>query len=232
MFVVRCAPPRPASQSAVVPSPLHAVRAHRLPPPGPDPAPCNACTTMRDCFTCTAPPPVPVPQSAVASTSLCACCGAQRAVMAAPTAPPRLPACRLLPVHHMAHHMCPSAPACDPPQDAIKFNQPLSWDTSRVTDMGNMFEVHRSPRAPPISPVPPCNNVHAPCTTAGRRALPASCGPRSSARYIPAHCALLASLRSTRGPSTNRSAGTRPASRTCTRCFACAAPPAPCPPNL
>jgi hypothetical protein len=30
------------------------------------------------------------------------------------------------------------------------FNQPLSWDTSRVTNMGDMFTVRCSPR-----PVPP-----------------------------------------------------------------------------
>ena len=43
--------------------------------------------------------------------------------------------------------MCP---ACDPRQHAYKFNQPLSWDTSRVTNMDNMFEARCSPR--PLHP--------------------------------------------------------------------------------
>ena len=43
-------------------------------------------------------------------------------------------------------------PACDPRQGASTFNQPLSWDTSRVTDMSQMFYVRCSPPPrPPIS---------------------------------------------------------------------------------
>ena len=60
--------------------------------------------------------------------------------------------------------MCP---ACDPRQLAEAFNQPLSWDTSRVTDMTSMFSVrcllppaphicHIAPSPPPRTlPVPP-----------------------------------------------------------------------------
>ena len=35
--------------------------------------------------------------------------------------------------------------ACDPRQDARAFNQPLSWDTSSVTNMDYMFGVRCSP---------------------------------------------------------------------------------------
>ena len=43
--------------------------------------------------------------------------------------------------------MCP---ACDPRQYATAFNQPLSWDTSGVTDMRYMFDVRCSLR--PLHP--------------------------------------------------------------------------------
>ena len=46
-------------------------------------------------------------------------------------------------------------PACDPRQHAIKFNQPLSWDTSGVTDMKRMFFVRCCPRPARQSPVTP-----------------------------------------------------------------------------
>ena len=39
--------------------------------------------------------------------------------------------------------------ACDPRQLATAFNQPLSWDTSRVTGMYRMFWVRCSPRPVP-----------------------------------------------------------------------------------
>ena len=43
--------------------------------------------------------------------------------------------------------MCP---ACDPARQlAEAFNQPLSWDIPRVTDMNGMFQVRCAPRALP-----------------------------------------------------------------------------------
>ena len=68
------------------------------------------------------------------------------------------------------------APACDPRQNAHAFNQPLSWDTSGVTHMGDMFAVRCSPR-----PVPPklywshLSLLHVACThTTVARRPPAS----------------------------------------------------------
>ena len=49
------------------------------------------------------------------------------------------PASRLTPPHTVC-------PAYDPRQEAKAFNQPLSWDTSRVTDMKRMFYVRCCPR--------------------------------------------------------------------------------------
>ena len=62
----------------------------------------------------------------------------------------------------------------------------------------------------------PVHAARAPQSLAAFR-LPARSPPR-------APCALLATLGSPRRPSTSRSAGTRPASQTCTPCFTCAAP--------
>ena len=86
-------------------------------------------------------------------------------------------------------------PACDPRQGAKAFNQPLSWDTSRVTRMGSMFLVRRSPRfAPAISAVAaisPARCVHTVSPAARLSRLPArsppctvcpACDPRQGAQ--------------------------------------------------
>ena len=58
--------------------------------------------------------------------------------------------------YRSAARPAPPYPACDPRQGAIAFNQPLSWDTSRVTDMHAMFNVCCSPRpAPKTCSLPP-----------------------------------------------------------------------------
>ena len=49
-------------------------------------------------------------------------------------------------------------PCLRPRQDAITFNQPLSWDTSGVTDMSYMFQVH-SPAALPPSAIKPSHTL-------------------------------------------------------------------------
>ena len=56
-------------------------------------------------------------------------------------------------------------PACDPRQFAKAFNQPLSWDTSSVTDMEHMFDV-RSARAPASSLHSRVLYLHAACAAA------------------------------------------------------------------
>ena len=86
--------------------------------------------------------------------------------------PPRLP------VRSSPRTVCP---AYDPPQKATAFNQPLSWDTSSVTQMSYTFDVGCSPPPPPppASAVTP-SALHAACTaprtlrvhTAGARATP------------------------------------------------------------
>ena len=93
-------------------------------------------------------------QSAVAALSPARC------VLSRARLPP--PASR--PAACPVHRMCP---ACDPRQEARAFNQPLSWNTSLVTDMHYMFTVRSSSR--PASPI--C--THAPST------LRAACAPRS-----------------------------------------------------
>ena len=201
MFHVRCAPCAPAPQSAVSPSPVHAARTPR------------------------------------------------------PRATSRLPA------RSPPRTVCP---ACDPRQLAEAFDQPLSWDTSSVTNMYQLFSVRCSPlprppicsrtlsparcvhtasrRLPPPGPQPAPHRV--PClrpsavrvrlqpaaelehlprqahrqhvSRAARRPPPPtiwSCA-LSSARCVhrgrppppprPAPCALLATLRRPRGPSTSR----------------------------
>jgi hypothetical protein len=56
------------------------------------------------------------------------------------------PAASGLPARSPPRTVCP---ACDPRQFAVVFNQPLSWDTSSVTDMDYMFSVRCSPRPAP-----------------------------------------------------------------------------------
>ena len=69
-------------------------------------------------------------------------------------------------------------PACDPRQDARAFNQLLSWDTSRVLDMSNMFAVRCSPhparpnrRSRPLRALPPVCTVYTPAGEAARAPL-------------------------------------------------------------
>eukprot|EP00964_Phaeocystis_antarctica_P069243 scaffold42036_cov45-Phaeocystis_antarctica.AAC.2 len=78
---------------------------------------------------------------------------------------------------------CIVCPPFDSRQSASAFNQPLSFETSSLTDMGWMFRVRSSPRpAPNLQPSPP---LRAACTAVARR-LP----PSRSARR-PAQNALL-----------------------------------------
>ena len=111
------------------------------------------------------------------------------------------PALQILPSHAISTSLArpgrlprpapPPAPhrvpcACDPRQSAWAFNQPLSWDTSSVTDMYGMFHVRSSPRpAPTICTVAPSHR-HARCVHAALAAHPAPCAlclrPRQSAR--------------------------------------------------
>ena len=132
---------------------------------------------------------------------------------------PRSPAASRLPARSLPRTVCP---ACDPRQYARAFNQPLSWDTSRVTDMRYTFYVRcfsraypaRPARKPAVAPSP----MHAACTS---RCSPP---PASWPAARPAPCALLATLGSSRRPSISRWAGTLPASRTCATYLTCAAP--------
>ena len=113
------------------------------------------------------------------------------------------------PLTARAPHRVPCLyPAYDPRQITTAFNQPLSWDTSSVTTLAGMFTV----RCPPLAPAPPPTHAR----RARPRRLPAA---RSPPR---APCALFATLGRTRTSSTSRSAGTPPASRTCTNCLRCA----------
>ena len=98
----------------------------------------------------------------------------------------------------------------------------------------------RRARTPPSASLTPptCSRSVAPSPLPALRASrtpacrlsPLSRLSRPAAR--PAPCALLATLGSTRTPSTSPWAGTHPASRTCMPCFTCAAPHARWPPNL
>ena len=69
----------------------------------------------------------------------------------------------------------------DSRQEARAFNQPLSWDTSAVTDMSLMFHVRSSPRPAPQSAVAPAP-LHAACMP---RSLAASCLPARSPPCTP-----------------------------------------------
>jgi len=72
-----------------------------------------------------------------------------------------------------------------PRQDALAFNQPLSFDTSSVTSMEQMFNVRTPPRAravPGAQSVPPCTR----CVHRHR--------PNTPSRLPPARVALLMCL--------------------------------------
>ena len=144
---------------------------------------------------------------------------------APPRAPPpnlysRMPApLHAASVHTLRDHPPPPAsgphspprtvcPACDPRQYAYAFNQSLSWDTSRVTNVQFMFHVRFSPRpVPPQSaltrPVPCTLCGHrdrAPCTR-GRRLVPVA---RASPLLYTPH-----TLRATRQYATSLSAANK-----------------------
>ena len=51
-------------------------------------------------------------------------------------------------------------------QEAVRFNQPLDWDTSRVTIMGEMFRVHSARALRSDSSLEPSLPLHAACTAA------------------------------------------------------------------
>ena len=107
------------------------------------------------------------------------------------------PASRLTPPHTVC-------PAYDPRQEAKAFNQPLSWDTSGVTNMFEMFRVRCSPRAlcPPKSAVAGLSNSLSPARELRARHA-RSPPPASRLAARPTPCALLATLDSTRRPSTS-----------------------------
>ena len=81
---------------------------------------------------------LPVPASQICSRALSPACCARTAIARRVPPPGPQPAPRTV------------CPACDPRQYAMAFNQPLSWDTSRVTNMYCMFLVRCSP--PPRLP--------------------------------------------------------------------------------
>ena len=92
-------------------------------------------------------------------------------------------------------------------QYATAFNQPLSFDTSKVTTMVRMFFV-RSARALVPTALSRAIPAHADCVSATQRPH-ASRGPHLFPLCMPAF-----RLGSTRRRSTSRSASTRPRSRT------------------
>ena len=108
-------------------------------------------------------------------------------------------------------------------QGASAFNQPLSFDTSSVTNMDRMFMV-RSARALASPSLSRAILVHAACVVATQRP------PASRAAPLYPHCMPAFRLGSTRRRSTSRSASTRPRSRTCAGCSSCA-PRVPWPPH-
>ena len=74
---------------------------------------------------------------------------------------------------------------CDPRQNAKVFNQPLSWDTSGVMRMDNMFYVRCSPRPAPQTAVTP-TLLHALLAPRSRPTYtPAGGGSRVAPHYTP-----------------------------------------------
>ena len=127
--------------------------------------------------------------------------------------PPRLP--RRTPLLESHAHLLTR-------QVATAFNQPLSFDTSKVTNMERMFQV-RSARALAPTALSRALPVHATCVAGTERPHASRVGP------LPA-CGMPAfRLGSPHSSSTSRSASTRPRSRPCTRCSTCA-PRVPWPP--
>ena len=105
------------------------------------------------------------------------------------------------PAPHRASHARLSAR-----QGVTAFNQPLSFDTSKVTDMGYMFDVS-SARALTPTALTRALPVHADCVAATHSALTPP-GPHLFSHRMPAF-----RLGSARTRSTSRSASTRPRSR-------------------
>eukprot|EP00964_Phaeocystis_antarctica_P034498 scaffold19637_cov48-Phaeocystis_antarctica.AAC.1 len=174
--VLRALLPVPCSQSAVEPSPLHAACpavARRPPASGPHLAPQHMpsfrLSAGRDgvqpaaelrhlqrhehaVHVLRALRPMPCPQSAVEPSP------ARRLRRGRP------------PFHHPGRTSPSTAcPPFDSRQSASAFNQPLSFDTSSVTDMLNMFTVRSSPcPAPNLQSSPP---LRAACTAVAPRPL-------------------------------------------------------------
>jgi len=125
----------------------------------------------------------------VPKTCSCACAHRNRHLARLPARSPPLISPPLI-------VMCP---ACDPRQNAHAFNQPLqSWDTSRVTDMSEMFRVRCAPCTAPITT---CSCSPLSCTLRARRACNLPPPARSPYRTV---CALLATLGSGCSNSTSR----------------------------
>ena len=121
---------------------------------------------------------------------------------------------------------CIACPPFDSRQGASVFNQPLSFDTSKVTDMSWMFYV-RSARALAPTALSRALPVHAACVAATPNALTPP-GPHPFPHRMPAF-----RLGRARRRSTSRSASqasTRPRSRPWSRCSTCV-PRVPCPPQ-
>ena len=116
----------------------------------------------------------PPPSTRVCSHALCParCVHCRRA-------PPLASRSRSAPLQPAPHRV---SRACNPRQHAYAFNQPLSWDTSGVTNMQSMFDVRPNPhpqihipahlvyllQSAESRPVPRTLRVH----TAGARATP------------------------------------------------------------
>ena len=127
------------------------------------------------------------------------------------TAPYALPP----PVPHTSPHIVRCALLLTR-QQASSFNQPLTFDTSKVKATAGMFLV-RSTRdqAPSLySRGPP--PVHAPC------AAVTPCTPVSHATPLTPYRTPSFRLGRPRHRSTSRCSSTRPRSQTCTSCFRCA----------
>ena len=138
-----------------------------------------------------APPRAPPPQPAVTCPPpLHSACMHAALTRCLPPTGSRLPA------HSPPRSREPCA--CDPRQYAYKFNQPLSWDISRVTNTGYMFYVRCSAR-----PAPPCSAqpLPLPCTLRAPRSRPYTPAGGGSRVAPPTPHALLATRQDARSLS-------------------------------
>ena len=196
MFWVRCSP-----HFAVAPlSPRHAdaALARRLPPPGPQPAPHRVPCLRPSAARVRLQPAAELEHLTRDGDALHVSgrllparfapdiCTVQPSPLPAPCKPRSLAASRLPRQAARARTVCP---ACDPRQGAHAFNQPLSFGTSRVTNMAAMFHVCCSPRA---SPLISAQSSPLPCPLRASRARLPPPASRPAARSAP--CALLATL--------------------------------------